>query len=55
MFIDKATAADFLRSAISDWTWFIARIESDDGRFRFPPIVSRAIANLKLESYPQLY
>jgi hypothetical protein len=55
MLIDKAAAADFLRSSIPDWTWFISKVESDNGRFCFPPLVSRAIANLKIESYPLLY
>jgi hypothetical protein len=55
MLIDKAAAAGFLRSGIPDWTWFIAHIESEDGHFRFPPIVTRAIENLKLQDYPLLY
>ena len=33
----------------------MGRIESEDGRLRFPPLVARAIVNLKIESYPLLY
>lgn len=55
MLIDKASAAEFLRSSIPDWTWFISQIESEDGHFRFPPIVTRAIVNLRIEAYPLLY
>lgn len=53
--IDKSSVAEFLRLTIPDWTWFIAHIESGDGHFRFPPIVARAIDNLKIEAYPLLY
>lgn len=35
--------------------WLLAKIEAEDGRLRFPPVVMRAIVNLKIESYPLLY
>jgi len=53
--IDKASAVHFLSSSLPEWAWLIAKIESDDGRIRFPLVVSRAIQNLKIESYPLLY
>ncbi|MDO8318699.1 hypothetical protein [Rhodoferax sp.] len=55
LFVDKSSAADFLRSTIPEWAWLIAKVESEDGHLRFPPVVSRAIENLKIESYPLLY
>lgn len=39
----------------SEWVWLLAKIEAEDGRLRFPPLVTRAIVNLKIESYPRLY
>ena len=53
--IDKASAIRLLKSTAPDWEWVLRRIESEDGRLRFPPLVSRAIINLKIESYPLLY
>lgn len=53
--IDKSSAAGFLRSTIPEWAWLISKVESQDGRLRFPPVVARAITNLKIESYPLLY
>lgn len=38
-----------------DWTWLLRQIESDDGYVRFPPRLSRIIANLKIGNYPDLY
>jgi hypothetical protein len=38
-----------------DLVWLLRHIETEDGFFRFPPLLSRAIANLKIESYPRLY
>lgn len=55
LLIDQSSAAEFLRSTIPEWTWLVAHIESEDGHFRFPPLVTRAIVNLKIESYPLLY
>lgn len=53
--IDQSCAAEFLCSTIPDWTWLISKFESDNGHFRFPPVVASAITNLKIESYPLLY
>jgi hypothetical protein len=53
--IDKSSAAQFLQGLAPDWMWLLARIEAEDGRLRFPPLVTRAIVNLKIESYPLLY
>ena len=53
--IDTDSVKQFIRLAATDWTWLLQRIESEDGRLRFPPFVNRAIANLKIESYPLLY
>lgn len=55
LLIDKSSAAGFLRSTIPEWIWLIAKVESEDGTFRFPPLVGRAIVNLKIENYPLLY
>lgn len=33
---------------------FLRQVESERGHFRFPSLVTRAIVNLKIESYPQL-
>lgn len=55
MLIDRASAAEFLRVAAHDWAWLISKLESDDGQLRFPPQVTRAIVNLKIDSYPLLY
>ncbi len=38
-----------------EWMWLLAKIEAEDGRLRFPPLVTRAIVNLKIEAYPLLY
>lgn len=53
--IDKSSAAQFLHGMAPDWLWLLTRIETEDGRLRLPPLVARAIANLKIESYPLLY
>ena len=53
--IDATSAAQVIRSGASDWAWLLKQIESEDGFFRFPPLVTRAIVNLKIESYPLLY
>jgi hypothetical protein len=55
LLIDKTSAVDFLRSTIPEWAWLVSKIESEDGHFRFPPFVARAITNLKIHSYPLLY
>lgn len=54
-FIDVGTASVFLKSASSEWAWLLRQIESERGHFRFPSMVTRAIVNLKIESYPLLY
>lgn len=38
-----------------DLVWLLRQIEAGDGFFRFPPQVSRAVTNLKIEAYPRLY
>lgn len=53
--LDKASAAEFLHGMAPEWMWMLAKIEGEDGRLHFPPLVSRAIINLKIESYPLLY
>ena len=53
--IDKSSAAQFLRGIAPDWAWLLTRIETANGHLRFPPLVTRAIVNLKIESYPLLY
>lgn len=53
--ITKESAAKILASAIPDAEWLLAKIESEQGWFRFPPVLTRAITNLKIESYPLLY
>lgn len=46
---------ELLRSGIPDAEWLLGEIESQQGWFRFPTSISRAISNLRLESYPLLY
>lgn len=53
--IDKSSAAQFLQGMAPEWMWMLARIEAEDGRLRFPPLVTRAIVSLKIETYPLLY
>lgn len=53
--IDKSSATQFLLGMAPDWMWLLAKIEAEDGRLRFPPLVARVIVNLKIESYPLLY
>lgn len=53
--IDKSSAAQFLQGMAPDWIWLLAKIEAGDGRLRFPPLVTRAVVNLKIEAYPLLY
>lgn len=53
--IDVASASAFLNSACQEWSWLLRQIESESGHFRFPSLVTRAIVNLKIESYPLLY
>lgn len=53
--IDQASAANFIRVMAPHWAWLLQHIESEDGYVRFPPLFSRFITNLKIESYPALY
>jgi hypothetical protein len=53
--IPKDSAARLLASSIPEAEWFLSQIESKQGWFRFPPILTNAIRNLKIESYPLLY
>lgn len=53
--ISKESAAKFLASSIPDAEWLLSKIESEQGWFRFPPLLTNAIRNLKIESYPLLY
>lgn len=53
--IDVGSAAAFLKGSVPEWEWLLRRIESAEGHLRFPPMVTRAIVNLKIESYPLLY
>lgn len=53
--IDRASAAGFISSGAPDWEWLLGQMESEGGYLRFPPMVVRAIVNLKIGSYPLLY
>ena len=53
--IDVTSATQFIQSLAPEWAWLMRHIESEDGHFRFPPLVTRLIPNLKIESYPLLY
>jgi hypothetical protein len=53
--ISKKIAINFLASSIPDAEWFLRLIETQDGYFRFPPLLSSRIKDLKIESYPRLY
>lgn len=53
--IDRASARELLRAAMPDWEWFLEHLEDAKGRFRFRSGVTKAIKNLKVESYPLLY
>lgn len=44
-----------LKSSIPDVTWMLGEIESQHGWFRFPPVLTQAIENLKIQNYPLLY
>jgi len=54
-YIDLQSASNLLKSLIPDAEWFLAQIESKQGRFRFPVYLSNVITNLKIEVYPLLY
>lgn len=54
-FIDRISAAQFIGSMAPEWSWLLRQIESDGGHLRFPPMVTRAIVNLRIENYPLLY
>jgi hypothetical protein len=53
--VDLSTAKHFLAKLSPDLVWLLRQIESEDGFFRFPAQVTRAIANLKIQAYPRLY
>lgn len=53
--VTPASAAKFIKSMAPDWHWLLQRIESEDGQLRFPPMVNRAITNLKIGNYPLIY
>jgi hypothetical protein len=53
--ISLDTASEFLREVVPEWEWFVAHLESEDGRFRFPRRLAAIIQSLKIESYPLLY
>jgi hypothetical protein len=53
--IDINSAMLYLRFVSDELIWLLRHIESQDGYFRFPPVVIRAIENLKIQSYPLLY
>jgi hypothetical protein len=53
--IDLTSASRFIQAGAPNWEWLLRQIESEDGYLRFPPMVTRAIVNLKIESYPLLY
>lgn len=53
--IDQTSATKLVRALIPDWLWLLQHIESEDGYVRFPPVVSRWIADLNIENYPELY
>lgn len=44
-----------LRSNIPEAEWMLGQIESQQGWFRFPGLITNIITNLKLEPYPLLY
>lgn len=54
-YIDLQSASSLLKSLIPDSEWFLAKIESEQGNFRFPPYLSSVITNLKIDAYPLLY
>ena len=53
--VDIHAAKRFLSDLSPDLSWLLRQIESDDGHCRFPSQVTKAITNLKIESYPLLY
>lgn len=53
--VDLQAAKHCLAGMSPDLVWLLSHIETDDGFFRFPPLLSRAITNLKIETYPRLY
>lgn len=53
--LDLKSTITLLHSFIPDAEWLLVQIESQQGRFKFPPYLSNIITNLKLESYPLLY
>lgn len=53
--VPKESAAKFLASVIPDTEWLLSKIESEQGWFRFPPVLTRIITNLKIEFYPLFY
>jgi hypothetical protein len=53
--IDESSIKALVASAVPDWEWLISEIKSEDGWIRFPPFLSNAITNLKIENYPLLY
>ena len=44
-----------MKSGIPEVEWLLGKIESEQGWFRFPDVLSRIITNLKIDSYPLLY
>lgn len=53
--ISKESAVKLLTSSIPDAEWLLGKIESQEGWFRFPRLLTNAITNLKIENYPSLY
>lgn len=53
--IDQSSAILLIKYAAPDWEWLVHRLESDDGRLRFPVQINRMIVNLKIENYPLFY
>ena len=51
--LDSVVAS--LKSSVGDVEWMLGEIESLQGWFRFPPYITQAIENLKIQSYPLLY
>ena len=53
--IAESNIKALLISAVPDLEWLIGEIESEGGWIRFPPFLTNAVTNLKIENYPLLY
>lgn len=53
--IDRASAIELLRTGVPGWEAFLTLLENAKGRLRFRVGLTRAIKNLRIETYPLLY